>query len=241
MNWLAKINLNVVVQRLGPFKSALFLILLISLCLFVGYRLGNYYHQHQAAKLNQQQSRLDTLYEEQAKLLERIHTLEVELTVEQMANQQAQEMLKQTAQEHYEDKKQLAFYEKVMAPEKQADGLVIDNVKIIATQSLHHYQFQVALVQQQLKRRHTKGFIDLVIAGSLNNKPTQLKLSEVASLTKKQLSFNFQYFQIISGELTLPENFIPEQIIVSATLPKARWQKYFKLDKSFTWQLDEKL
>lgn len=241
MNWLAKINLNVVVQRLGPFKSALFLILLISLCLFVGYRLGNYYHQHQAAKLNQQQSRLDALYEEQAKLLERIHTLEVELTVEQMANQQAQEMLKQTAQEHYEDKKQLAFYEKVMAPEKQADGLVIDNVKVIATQSPHHYQFQVALVQQQLKRRHTKGFIDLVIAGSLDNKPTQLKLSEVASLTKKQLSFNFQYFQIISGELTLPENFIPEQIIVSATLPKARWQKYFKLDKSFTWQLDEKL
>ena len=241
MNWLAKINLNVVVQRLGPFKSALFLILLISLCLFVGYRVGNYYHQHQEARLNQQQSRLDALYEEQAKLLERIHTLEVELTVEQMANQQAQEILKQTAQEHYEDKKQLAFYEKVMAPEKQADGLVIDNVKVIATQSPNHYQFQVALVQQQLKRRHTKGFIDLVIAGSLDNKPAQLKLSEVASLTKKQLSFNFQYFQIISGELTLPENFIPEQIVVSATLPKARWQKYFKLDKSFAWQLDEKL
>lgn len=241
MNWLAKINLNIVVQRLGPFKSALFLVIVISLCLFVGYRLGNYYHQHQEVKISQQQVRLDFLYQEQAQLLERIHTLEVELTVEQMANQQAQEILKKTAQEHYEDKKQLAFYEKVMAPEKQADGLVIDNVKLVATQSPNHYQFQVALVQQQLKRRHTKGFIDFSVSGSLNNKPAQLKLADISALTKKELSFNFQYFQIISGEVTLPEGFVAEQVIISATLPKARWQKYFKLDKSFAWQLEEKL
>ena len=37
------------------------------------------------------------------------------------------------SQEHYQVKKELAFYEKVMAPEKEADGVVIDNIKITAS------------------------------------------------------------------------------------------------------------
>ena len=57
MKWLAKINLGVVIERLGTFKSALFLLAVISLCLFTGYRLGNYYQHFQIANLNQQQSR----------------------------------------------------------------------------------------------------------------------------------------------------------------------------------------
>ncbi|RHW76932.1 DUF6776 family protein [Colwellia sp. RSH04] len=241
MNWLAKINLKVVSQRLGSFKSALFLFILISLCVFVGYRLGNYYQQQQLMTLAQQKERLEQLYTEQSQQLARIHTLEVELAVEQLANQEAQAILKESEQEHFEVKKQLAFYEKVMAPEKDAGGLVIDNVKIVATRSAEHYQFQVALVQQQLKRRYSKGSIELTVSGSLAGKPKQLKLNDIAKMSKKELSFNFQYFQVINGEVTLPKGFIAEEIHITATLPKARWQKYYKLEKSFPWKIDEQL
>ncbi|MCW8833523.1 MAG: hypothetical protein OQK03_09410, partial [Colwellia sp.] len=167
MNWLAKINLRVVTERLGPFKSATFLAVLIMLCLFIGYRLGNYYHNFQVSTLAQQKQRLDDLYHQQAKQVERIHTLEVELAVEQLANQNAQATLKQMADEHYQVKTELAFYEKVMAPEKEADGLVIDNVKVNATQSPNHFEFQVILVQQLLKKRYAKGYIELEVIGSL--------------------------------------------------------------------------
>jgi len=241
MNWLAKINLKIVSQRLGPFKSALFLFLLISLCIFVGYRLGNYFQQQQLMTLAQQKERLEQLYAEQSQQLARIHTLEVELAVEQMANQEVQAILTETAEEHYEVKKQLAFYEKVMAPEKDAGGLVIDNVKVLATQSAEHYQFQVALVQQQLKRRFSKGYIDISVSGSLAGKPKQLKLKDIAAISKKALSFNFQYFQIINGKFTLPQGFTPEEIHITATVPKARGQKYYKLAKSFPWHIDEQL
>jgi hypothetical protein len=100
MNWLAKINLTVVTKRLGPFKSALFLLTLIILCLFIGYRLGNFYHNFQSTTLAQQKGRLDQLYEEQSRQVERIHTLEVELAVEQLANQNAQATLKKMSLEH---------------------------------------------------------------------------------------------------------------------------------------------
>lgn len=104
MNWLAKINLSVVLERLGPFKSAMFLIALIVVCLFTGYRLGNYYHTFQISTLAQQKQRLDDLYFHQSKQVERIHSLEVELAVEQLANQNAQITLKQMADDHYQVK-----------------------------------------------------------------------------------------------------------------------------------------
>ncbi len=238
MNWLAKINLTVVTERLGTFKFVFFLLTSITLCLFIGYRLGNFYHNFQLTTLEQQKNRLEQLYQQQADQVERIHTLEVELTLEQLANQNAQAMLKKMSLDHYQVKKKLAFYEKVMAPEKEIDGLVIDNIKIISRKSPNYYSFQAALVQQQLKKRYVKGYIDLIVIGSLANKPSQLKLSTISSLTKKELAFSFKYFQIIEGSFTLPENFIPEKIQLSAILSKTKWQKYQKLNKTLPWSIE---
>ena len=236
MNWLAKINLNIVVQRLGPFRSALLLVLLIGVCLFCGYRIGNFFHTYQVSTLEQQKTRLDKLYQEQEGLQRRVNTLEVELEVERMANKQAQSLLKEMEQEHYSVKKELAFYEKVMAPEKQADGLVIDSFRVYPTQSENHYRFQLTLVQQKLKKRYAKGTTDLSFIGSLEGKPTTLALDKVSTITKKQRSFSFQYFQIIEGEFTLPEGYKVDQIKASAILTKSRWQKYFRLDKNYSWK-----
>jgi len=237
MKWLAKINLGVVIERLGTFKSALFLLTVVSLCLFTGYRLGNYYHHFQVTSLEQQKVRLEQLYQQQEDNIARIHTLEVELAVEQLANKNAQFLLKTAAEEQFEVKKQLAFYEKVMAPEKQSAGLLVENVKITAGKAPNKYLFQVTLVQQQLKRRYSKGYVDLIIEGKSDDKAVKLKLSQVSSLDKNSLKFSFQYFQIISGEFTLPEDFTPESVTASAILTKSRWQKYAKKDKQAPWMV----
>jgi hypothetical protein len=239
MKWLAKINLGVVIERLGTFKSALFLLTVISLCLFIGYRLGNYYHYFQITNLEQQKVRLEQLYQQQENNIARIHTLEVELAVEQLANQKAQGLLKSAAEQQFEVKKKLAFYEKVMAPEKQAAGLFVENINIQATKIANKYHFQVTLVQQQLKRRYSKGYLELIFKGREGDQAVTLKLADVAELNKKDLQFSFQYFQIINGEFTLPVNFIPENVLVSAILTQSRWQKYAKKDKSVSWQVSQ--
>lgn len=236
MNWLAKINLNTVVTRFGAFRSAALLFTIIIISLFSGYRIGNYYHGYQIQTLEQQKSRLDVLYQKLVEKTQRINTLEVELEVERMANQRSQKMLKSIEQEHAQVKKDLAFYEKVMAPEKQANGLVIDGINLTKTESPNHYRFEVVLVQQLLRKRYAKGFVELSITGSLNDKPTNIPLTKLSTLTKKDLSFSFQYFQNISGELTLPENFIAEKINVSAILPKSKWQAYNRIDESYFWK-----
>ncbi|MDT0603278.1 DUF6776 family protein [Thalassotalea castellviae] len=236
MSWLAKINLNTVVLRLGTFRSAILLLALITTCLFCGYRMGNFFHAYQEQTLEQQKQRLDNLYRKQSEQTRRINTLEVELEVERLANQKSQKLLKEMEAQHYQVKKELAFYEKVMAPEKQADGVVIDNIVISATASPHHYRFQVTLVQQKVKKRYAKGHVELNFVGSLDNKPYKINVNKMAELSKKQLSFNFQYFQMIQGEFTFPENFKPEKLTLSAIMPKSRWQSYQRVDESYPWQ-----
>lgn len=239
MKWLAKINLSVVIERLGAFKSALLLLSVISICLFTGYRLGNYYHHFQVKSLEQQKERLEQLYRSQEEKTARIHSLEVELTVEQLANKQAQKALKLAADEQYEIKKQLAFYEKVMAPEKQSAGLLIESIKINPTSTPNKYNFQVALVQQQLKRRYSKGYIDIKFLGKQQEKQITLNLIDISPLTKKEVKFSFQYFQIISGEFSLPVGYVPEDVIVSAILTKSKWQKYAKKEMQVPWQVSQ--
>ena len=238
MNWLAKINFNTVIERFGPYRSALLLFVIVSVCLYSGYRLGNYYHGYQVKTLSEQKQRLDLLYLQQSEQTRRINTLEVELEVERLANQQSQATLKEREAAHYEVKKELAFYEKVMAPEKQADGLAIDNVVFVATESPEHYRFQVVLVQQKLRRRYAKGYVELTFVGSLNNAPSKIKLTDITALTKKDLAFSFQYFQLIDGEFTLPKGFVVEHVQVSAILPKNKWQKFLQLDKNYPWLIE---
>jgi len=238
MNWFAKINLKIVIEQLGALRSALFLLLLITACIYGGYRIGHYYHGFHVNTLDQQKLRLDSLYKEQENQIKIINTLEVELTLERIANQKAQNTLKFMEKEHYIVKKELAFYEKVMAPEKEVDGLVVDKIKITATQSPNHYTFQVILVQQELKKRYAKGYIELTFQGSKSNKPTKINLAAISSLTKKDLSFSFKYFKILEGEFTLPEDFIPEKTLLSVILPKGKWQKYYRLNKNIAWSLD---
>jgi len=243
MKWLAKINLGVVIDRLGAFKSALLLLTVIGLCLFIGYRFGNYYHHFQVTSLEQQKLRLEQLYQQQEDNIALIHGLEVELAVEQLANQQAQGLLKTAAEQKFAVQTQLAFYEKVMAPEKEAAGLFVEDLKIQASKIPNKYLFQVTLVQQRLKRRYSKGYIDLVFEGvaqgTEGDKVVNLKLTDVSELNKKDLKFSFQYFQTINGEFTLPANFTPENVVVSAILTKSRWQKYAKKDKSLSWQVSQ--
>lgn len=236
MNWLAKINLTTVVSRLGAFKASLLLLALVIICLYSGYRIGNFFHNYQMQTLANQKIRLDKLYEQEVEHIKRINTLEVELEVERMSSQRSRLLLKEMEEDHYQVKKQLAFYEKVMTPEKEADGLVIDDVVIFPTQSPHHYRFQLTLVQKTLRKQFAKGHVTLSIVGSSLNKPYELNLEDISTSTDKQLSFSFKYFQIIEGSLTLPTDFVPEKVKVAVILPKNKWQKYRRIDENHVWR-----
>ena len=235
MNWLAKINLKAIVHKFGVFKVAIVLVTLVAMCFFCGYRIGNYFHQHQTQALAHHKKQLDILYHQNAEQVKRINTLEVELEVERMTNQRSISSLKEAETSHYQLKKELAFYEKVMAPEKLVDGVILDEFVITPTDISNFYNFQAVLVQKKKLKRHSKGDIDIIISGKQDNKKVNLSVKELSSLTKKELSFSFKFFQSLVGTIIIPESFEPEKVMVVITLPKRGYQKYIRTEDSLLW------
>lgn len=235
MDWIKNITLSRLHQHFGAFKLLIFSAFAFFCVALIAYKTGNFYQKHQSKLITEQSERLDKLYLQNEQSLSRINTLTVELEIERLANQKAQQALRSLEDDHFSIKKELAFYEKIMAPEKQANGIVIDEVTIVKSASENHYRIRVVLVQQQKSKRYAKGLVEVKFVGSLNNRPATINLKSVAELKKSDLDFSFQYFQVFETEFKLSPNFIPEKIAVAAIMPKGRWQKYHRIDESYPW------
>lgn len=235
MNWLKTIKISDLHQRFGAFKLLIAAAVLLLLLMVLAYKAGNFYQKHQSKIIAEQTQRLDRLYQKHESAQSQINTLNVELEIEKLANLKAQQTLRSIEDDHFALKKELAFYEKIMAPEKQVNGVIIDEVEVSSSASENHYRIRVVLVQQQKSKRYAKGHIEVKFDGSLLNRPATIKLESVSAMDKKQLSFSFQYFQVLEGEFTLPKDFVPEQIEIAAIMPAGRWQKGLRLDESHPW------
>ena len=235
MNWLKNITLSRLHQRFGAFKVFISLVGILIVCCLISYKSGNFYEKHQSRIIGEQSERLDKLYILNEDAQKRINTLTVELEIEKLANSKAQQSLRSIEDDHFSLKKELAFYEKIMAPEKQANGIIIDEVEIVPSASENHYRIRVVLVQQQKSNRYAKGHIEIRFEGSLLNLPATINIESIAELKKDDLAFSFQYFQVFEAEFKLSKDFVPEKTLVSAIMPKGRWQKYHHLDETYPW------
>ena len=235
MKWLAKINLRVMIQQLGALQSALLIMFTLLISLYCGYRLGNYYHGYQKQQINVKNQQLTKLYKQVDQSVKQIHYLQVELDMEKLANQHALDNMKTMEAEQYRIKKQLAFYEKVMAPEKRADGVVLDSIIVNPSDIPQLYHFQLVLVQQDKRKKYANGYVSLRFTGNIANQQKIVSISDISSITKSQLSFNFKYFQMIEGDFRVPKAMLLEKVDIAVILPKGRWQKYQRLDESYRW------
>ncbi|GAA5215939.1 hypothetical protein GCM10025776_14510 [Corallincola platygyrae] len=164
-----------------------------------------------------------------------VESLIAELKIEQSTNQAMRDELAVHLNELYEQRRELTFYRKIMAPEKEAAGVVIDEFKVIASASEGYYRFRLVLMQLKRAKQFAKGGFELRLEGSQAGEPATLNLSELAGLSAKQQKFSFRYFQEIEGAFTLPEGFVPEQIEVRATLSKSRTRKSNTTARMYRW------
>ncbi|RCU51617.1 MULTISPECIES: DUF6776 family protein [Corallincola] len=204
--------------------------------LMVGLMIGEFGKTSLFNQLNGWQTQADQGATTQVRLESQIEGLTAELQVEQAANAAMQQEMVAHLNEIYEQRRELTFYRKIMAPEKEASGVVIDEFGISATASAGFFRFRLVLMQLKRSKQFAKGAIELRIEGSQTGEPATLNLAELAGLTDKQQKFSFRYFQEIEGAFTLPEGFVPERVEIRASLPKRGSRKASSTAKMYTWQ-----
>ncbi|EGM79473.1 hypothetical protein Rhein_0357 [Rheinheimera sp. A13L] len=216
---------------------------LMGLAALAGQLFGNYYYVKQvnvlSSKLEESQKKTNSLTADLNEQLKQNDYLTAELAVEKSAGQLIQQELKTEQQKLFDTRKELAFYQRIISPELQADSLIIDSFSISPGASPTKYRFNLVLIQQDKQRNFAKGSVDLKLHGFSGEKRDTVDLLQLAGFNKSDKAFSFKYFQIIEGEFSLPEGFKPEKVDVALKVAAARSAKSAKVDKSFFWPTEQ--
>jgi hypothetical protein len=112
---------------------------------------------------------------------------------------------------------ELAFYEKIVSGGAEQAGLAINDLNLVGTEDPRIFRFVVTLSQNLKKDRMARGSLKLAISGVQGQKLSRLDYAELGgSADRKDLAFEFKYFQRIEGTVMLPAGFVPDQVKVEA-------------------------
>lgn len=222
-------------------RSFRFYLLLIA-CVAIGGTCGvfvqRWYANYQTIEWQQLQHSLNNLKTENDELTRQLNILGVELDVARIANQHSATLLQQEFTNQLALRKELSFYQKVVAPELDQEGFTIDSFEVFNTHSENYYRFALVLLQYDKHRNTVKGNIKITIKGSKNGEPSQWDLSNELVSEQRALAFSFRYFEILKGEFSLPKDFMPEQVLIESQLNQTKWNKRH-LDRTFSWEVLE--
>jgi hypothetical protein len=218
-------------------------VLIVAAALMTGAIAGNYLgnwslhqqQQHLTLQLQQQQSALDGAETQLADQRKQVDYLTAELAVERHTSQLQMQDLKSEQQKLFETRKELAFYQKIISPDLQANSLIIDSFTLSPGNAVGRYKFNLVLIEQDKQKNFAKGQITLTLVGKKAGKKASVDLLQLAGFSKADRRFSFKHFQIFEGEFVLPSAFIAEQVEVTVSVPASRGQKAAKVSQSLPW------
>ncbi|GAC15045.1 DUF6776 family protein [Aliiglaciecola lipolytica] len=221
----------------GAFKFYSVLLALLAGAVYFAFMYGNDHFDVQKAQISTLEHTIENLNAENQRLTKQLNILGVELEVQRLAVRKSQNLLEKGLSNEARLKEEIQFYQRVMAPELEQDGFLIEAFDIKKSLSDRAYWFELVLMQQDKIKNVVKGTVEINVIGSEDGKPRQYKLSELLTEESPSLSFSFKYFQTIQGEMILPKNFSPEKVQVKSTIFQFN-RKRGELEKTFDWNAE---
>ena len=227
-------------KKLGAFQFYLILIAMIAAILYLGFFWGNTHYTQQQMTISTHEKSIRNLKLENEQLTKNFNILGVELEVAKLTQQQHFVEIGKSVDVEKELRTQLAFYQQVMAPELDEQGFLIEGFNLESALSDNSFRFELVLMQQNKTKNTLKGNLDVTLIGSEKGEAKQYSIDGLLSnQEQKSLTFSFKYFQVIEGEIRLPEGFQPEQVSVNATIFQFR-RKKGELTTIFDWAFTSK-
>ncbi|MFC5705880.1 DUF6776 family protein [Aeromonas eucrenophila] len=180
----------------------------------IGYFVGNRQDLAQGSLLTVQQETLERQSKAIGQLKTDLGVKDTLLATQKAAFEQLQQALKDQEAQVQEQKRQLAFFERIMRPSGEQVGVVIDNLTLQETSVPGRYHYRLALTQPAKKRELFRGQVQIKVEGSLANKPKTLSSRDLG-MKVGEGRYALRYFQLLEGNWQLPEGFIPDRVRVT--------------------------
>ena len=165
-----------------------------------------------------------------------VANLERGRAIDGQAQQDVQVTIRGLEQEASQLKADVTFYKNILAPADNSKGLQIQKMEISSTSDSNRYAYKIVLTQVANNKRYINGVVAVNFIGSVNGKKEILPLRDISDVKELGVKFKFRYFQDITGELTIPDNFTPEKIQVVA---QASGKKNTRVEHTFDWKNKE--
>jgi len=225
-------------NKFGAFQFYFILIAMLAATLYAGFFWGNTHYTQQQMTVSTQKNSIQNLKRENEQLTKKLNILGVELEVARLTQQQHFVEIGKSIDVEKDLRTQLAFYQQVMAPELNEQGFLIEGFNLEPALSDRSFRFELVLMQQNKTKNTLKGNLKVTLIGSENGKAKQYTIdSMVSDQEQKHLTFSFRYFQVIAGEIKLPEGFQPEQVSVHANIFQFK-RKKGELTTVFNWVIN---
>ena len=213
-------------------------ILFISLGTLCGFGFG-YYQIHRVEEsfkngFLEQTILLDELSAENSELKRQVAMLERSGLLDQRVNETDQKTLSSLRDQLATLEQDLSFYKNVITKQTDDTGLMVSEWSLKRISNSNRYRYKLALRQQDADGdTYLNGHVNVNLVGTQNGKNTVYSLSEVSKEQEQiDIKLRFKFFQDIQGELTLPDNFLPEYIkIVGVEINPVRKT----IDRDYPW------
>lgn len=215
------------------FRYGVLLVIAIGVAGLVGYLGGHWHVLALKQEVAAQKRQIEQLYVRAETFDYQQHIATVELGIERAASKSLQQELLMAQDENFALRRELTFYQKIMAPEMEASGVVIDSLELQPNIAKGHYHFRLAVVQMERLRNLTKGTFSINLHGRKDDKPATFDLLALANIEDKDRQFSMRYFTVQAGDFVVPSDFLPERIEVEVTVSGSKQ----KLTRSFYWSL----
>ncbi len=126
------------------------------------------------------------------------------------------------------------LYQTVSGVMSVKQGVQIKNFQIFPNGQEHNFRYLVVLSKQFASAEYIDGIVSMIIVGKVGDKTTLLPVKYVNSGSDDGLSFKFRYLQELSGELSLPPQFVAHGVLVTVK-PARGWAP---VEQQFPWSVD---
>jgi hypothetical protein len=203
------------------------------------YELGRYRGGFDMIEAQAQQQafeeQLAALGREAALTREKNAVLERSAQIEREAYKQLERTVSGLQDEILELKEELAFYRGIVSPGDASKGLEIQSFELSRRGQHNPLHYKLVLTQVLNNSQVASGTVAVGIEGQQEGETREYQLSQLSE-EEGELRFRFKYFQILEGELHLPEGFTPSKVNITV---KPRTKSHKRLSQSVDWAVQE--
>jgi len=174
---------------------------------------------------------LKRLNDENRDLRETLARAQRTLQMDQVAYQELDRSLKESAREINKLKEELSFYRNIITPPNSISGLQVERLNVERTGNPvdNTYRYKLVLIQALKHDSTIYGRVRLEVSGAQDGRDAVLVFPRP---NDRAHNVNFKYFQEFEGVMKLPANFLPGGIKVNITTTSPTAQT---LEQNYAW------